>query len=82
MLRFVTLCIVVSGCLDSRSGRRAGELDASDTTQSDVAVETSPACQHASLMLVEEGVELAEGSDYSNPVVLDGTSLYLSLIHI
>ncbi len=79
MLRFVTLCIVVSGCLDSRSGRRAGELDASDTTQSDVAVETSPACQHASLMLVEEGVELAEGSDYSNPVVLDGTSLYAAV---
>lgn len=87
MLRTALLCLVISGCLDQRSGRRAGESDtdanAPDTTGpvEDVAVETSPVCEHAGLSVVEVGIEPSNDAYYNNfnPVLLDGVMLHATV---
>jgi hypothetical protein len=89
MLRTALLCLVVSGCLDSRSGRRAAESDttapdttAPDTSTADIGpVETSPVCEHAALSVVDVGIEASDDGryDYFNPVLLDGVTLHAAI---
>ncbi len=73
MLRIASFCLVVSGCIDSRSRQWAADADTADA----VAAETSPSCPNASLALVDDGVESATDVGYLNThILLDGLSLY------
>ncbi len=84
MLRTALLCLVVSGCLDSRSGRRAGEADTREGGSDIGPSETSPGCEHAALSVIDDGVEATNDGryDYFGPVLLDGVMLHAAVAEL